>query len=73
VVKLNQKVTVTVTEVDVNRKRIALTMKDKQAAANEPRQAAPKSFNKPLKQNQSSAPLNPFQKSLADLKKKFDN
>src|SRR5829696_2007191 len=72
VVKLNQKVTVTVTEVDVNRKRIALTMKDKQPVMNEPKAAGPKEFNKPLKQNKPSAPLNTFQKSLMDLKKKFD-
>lgn len=73
VVKLNQKVTVTVTEVDVARKRIALTMKDKQAAGEEQRTGSAKSFNKSLKQNKPAAPLNSFQKSLMDLKKKFDN
>jgi uncharacterized protein len=71
VVKLNQKVTVTVTEVDVARKRIALTMKDKQAVSNEPRTVGSKTFNKPLKQAKPAAPLNSFQKSLMDLKKKF--
>ncbi|HEV7331124.1 MAG TPA: Tex family protein [Flavisolibacter sp.] len=71
VVKLNQRVTVTVTEVDVTRKRIALTMKDKQAANNDQRSAGAKTFNKPLKQTKPAAPLNSFQKSLMDLKKKF--
>jgi protein Tex len=71
VVKLNQRVTVTVTEVDVPRKRIALTMKDKQAVSNEQRPAGAKTFNKPLKQTKPVAPLNSFQKSLMDLKKKF--
>lgn len=73
VVKLNQKVTVTVTEVDVARKRIALTMKDKQAAGEEPRTGSAKGISKSLKQNKPAAPLNTFQKSLMDLKKKFNN
>ncbi|MBB1287230.1 RNA-binding transcriptional accessory protein [Flavisolibacter sp. BT320] len=71
VVKLNQKVTVTVTEVDVARKRIALTMKGKQPVSHEPRTVGSKTFNKPLKQAKPAAPLNSFQKSLMDLKKKF--
>jgi uncharacterized protein len=69
VVKLNQKVVVTITEVDVTRKRIALTMKDKQANQQQP--VKPKDFTKPLKENNSSLPLNSFQKSLLDIKKKF--
>jgi protein Tex len=40
---------------------------------NEPKTPGSKFFNKPLKQNQPAAPLNTFQKSLMDLKKKFDN
>lgn len=71
VVKLNQKVTVTVTEVDVARKRIALTMKDKNASAGEQRSA--KSFPKNEKPNKPAAPMNSFQKSLMDLKKKFND
>lgn len=73
VVKLNQKVTVTVTEVDVNRKRIALTMKtketrDKAQGAGERKQFAPnKNFNK------KQEPLNPFQSKLMELKKKFND
>ncbi|HEY0041405.1 MAG TPA: helix-hairpin-helix domain-containing protein, partial [Flavisolibacter sp.] len=78
VVKLNQKVTVTVTEVDVARKRIALTMKTEQGT----KPAAPKPSSnikpevrstniqkKPVIKNQD--PLNSFQKSLMDLRKKF--
>jgi uncharacterized protein len=76
VVKLNQKVTVTVTEVDVARKRIALTMKDQQGSS---RKEAPRSkpalhpekrkdISKPIKKE---APLNDFQKNLMELKKKF--
>ena len=73
VVKLQQKVMVTVTEVDVARKRIALSMKEQ--AANMPKPAnnerkinkdgANKSFQK------KSEPLNPFQSKLMELKKKF--
>ena len=70
VVKLNQRVTVAVTEVDVARKRIALTMKTQTASAgSEPRNG--KSFSKPQKQSKPAAPLNSFQQSLMDLKKKF--
>jgi uncharacterized protein len=69
-VKLNQKVMVTVTEVDVPRKRIALTMKDEkvpvqQKAANSGKPSVQK--NPPKKQE----PLNPFQSKLMELKKKF--
>jgi uncharacterized protein len=73
VVKLNQRVTVTVTEVDVARKRIALTMKDKNASSGEQRGGSARSFDKSLKQNKPAAPLNSFQKSLMDLKKKFND
>jgi uncharacterized protein len=73
VVKLNQRVTVTVTEVDVPRKRIALTMKEKQGASGEQRAGNAKGFNTNLKQAKPAAPLNSFQQSLMDLKKKFSN
>jgi uncharacterized protein len=76
VVKLNQKVTVTVTEVDVARKRIALTMKTEGSAKPDATSTATKSAaggarveRKPLIKKQE--PLNSFQKSLLDLKKKF--
>jgi uncharacterized protein len=74
VVKLQQKVMVTVTEVDVARKRIALTMKtasgERQVASGERRQnTASSSANKNSKQKEP--PLNPFQAKLAELKKKL--
>lgn len=65
VVKLQQKVTVTVTEVDVARKRIALTMKDATQNVSEKR---PLIKREPQKQTTSS---NPFQDKLMELKKKF--
>lgn len=74
VVKLNQKVTVTVTEVDVNRKRIALTMKDQQKASGERRVA--NGGGKPSGgkgQPKKQEPLNPFQAKLMELKKKFND
>ncbi len=72
VVKLQQKVMVTITEVDVNRKRIALTMKtasgERQVASGER-----KLNNKPVNKNirQQEQPLNVFQAKLAELKKKL--
>lgn len=69
-VKLTQKVMVTVLEVDPARKRISLSMKDNadQASSRGGRQenrAGNKGGNKP------TAPVNPFQAKLAELKKKF--
>ncbi|HTL08141.1 MAG TPA: S1 RNA-binding domain-containing protein, partial [Chitinophagaceae bacterium] len=73
VVKLQQKVMVTVTEVDVARKRIALSMKSAAGADRaEPRQerkSSPAGNGKNAKQKE--APLNPFQAKLAELKKKM--
>lgn len=74
VVKLQQKVMVTVTEVDVARKRIALTMKTgngERPVASGERRANPgaSAGNKNIKQKE--APLNPFQAKLAELKKKL--
>jgi uncharacterized protein len=74
VVKLNQKVTVTVTEVDVPRKRIALTMKTENGSRvtekNQQRtEVGQRSERKPVLKKVE--PLNSFQKSLSDLKKKF--
>jgi uncharacterized protein len=71
VVKLQQKVIVTVTEVDMARKRIALSMKDQAIA-----QAAPGRNKKEIQnQNKPSGkkPILPdsFQDKLAELKKKF--
>lgn len=72
VVKLQQKVQVTITEVDVARKRIALTMKTgngERAARNEDRSKGPQP-NKNAKKKEEV--LNPFQAKLAELKKKFN-
>src|SRR5690606_26500686 len=65
VVKVHQKVEVTVTEVDVNRKRISLSMKNE----NEPKQA-----RHPQKQNgkfRKKPEENDMQAKLAALKSKF--
>jgi len=69
VVKLNQKVTVMVTEVDVARKRIALTMKGSgnQRPEVKSQKREKKNFNK------KQEPLNSFQSKLMDLKKKFND
>ncbi|ULQ56751.1 RNA-binding transcriptional accessory protein [Flavihumibacter rivuli] len=69
VVKLQQRVTVTVTEVDVARKRIGLSMKDHS-------KAAPKASSKPNDKGKKPAPAaanNPFQSKLMELKKKFND
>lgn len=84
VVKLQQKVTVTVTEVDVARKRIGLSMKDQSKGGNEKRggQGERKGSggnagggNKPGQKPQpkKQEPLNPFQAKLMELKKKFND
>jgi uncharacterized protein len=71
VVKLNQKVQVTVTEVDVSRKRIALTMK---TAVNVERNKERKENNLPKKSiSKKPEALNSFQSKLMDLKKKFSD
>lgn len=70
VVKLNQKVTVTVTEVDVTRKRIALTMKNNEVSQ------TPTAIKKPVPNKnpgRKQEPLNSFQSKLMDLKKKFND
>jgi uncharacterized protein len=64
VVKLSQKVLVTVTEVDVARKRIALTMKTSTPAKNDLQKPKPVSVKKPVAEIS-------FQDSLAQLKNKF--
>lgn len=71
VVKLNQKVKVTITEVDVARKRIALSMKDGSSPAR------PASNNRPAHKPGNTAPkkpepLNAFQSKLMELRKKFE-
>ncbi len=78
VVKLNMKVTVTVTEVDVARKRISLSMKDSSKAGNKSsgggeRRAGTGGGVPQKSQPKKAEPLNPFQAKLAELKKKFND
>jgi uncharacterized protein len=81
VVKLQQKVMVTVSEVDVPRKRISLTMKDqaKGGGGGEKRSGSGGGDRKPNSggggkaQPKKQEPLNPFQAKLAELKKKFND
>lgn len=71
-VKLNQKVMVTVLEVDAARKRIALSMKDgggEKPANTGQRQDA--GNRKPQPANKKPEALNPFQAKLMELKKNF--
>lgn len=78
VVKLQQRVMVTVTDVDVQRKRIALTMKDQVAQSTQSKK--PGNFNQGMKKDPAipakkiqlkTEPANAFQAKLAELKKKF--
>lgn len=68
-VKLDQKVIVTVLEVDASRKRISLSMKEggerTEVRGKKSEGRPPKSFNK------KPEPLNPFQAKLMELKKNF--
>ncbi len=73
VVKLQQKVMVTITEVDVSRKRIALSMKG-QVPARERETSRPQPTRKDNKREPvKEAPQNDFQAKLMELKKKFKN
>jgi uncharacterized protein len=74
VVKLQQKVTVTVTDVDVTRKRISLTMKDQRSGNAERRGTERKPAGAAGKaQPKKQEPLNAFQAKLMELKKKFND
>lgn len=70
VVKLNQKVMVTVTEVDVARKRIALTMKGEGGSMKSDVRS-----QKPEKKDFGKKPgaVDPFQSKLAELRRKFND
>lgn len=71
VVKLNQKVIVTVLEVDAARKRISLCMKDENRQSHGHKPSFDKSNN--VRPNASKPqPKNSFQSSLDALRKKFD-
>ena len=67
-VKLGQKVMATVLEVDIARKRIALSLKDGGTVSREEGKTERKIAVKPGKPSPS---LNPFQAKLAELKKNF--
>ncbi|MGZ5254875.1 MAG: helix-hairpin-helix domain-containing protein, partial [Flavitalea sp.] len=76
VLKLQQKVMVTVTEIDVSRKRISLSMKDQQGSQQKSSAPGNRTGDRPKIQTGSkSAPKpvadNPFAAKLAELKKKF--
>lgn len=68
VVKLQQKVTVTVTEVDVTRKRIGLSMKEHGKKPEGKRDQGPARRDAGPKK---AEPANAFQSKLMELKKKF--
>jgi uncharacterized protein len=75
VVKLQQMVMVTITEVDVTRKRIALSMKDNQkSTVKNPQPNSQQDPPSPNKKNivKKDESLNPFQAKLMELKKKFN-
>ena len=77
VVKLQQKVVVTVTEVDISRKRISLTMKGQGPKEQKQRNIKVGSGNSgtksqaPRVQTKKVEPENAFQAKLMELKKKF--
>ena len=87
VVKLQQKVRVTVTEVDVTRKRIALSMKEEGKAQGTRHKAQEEGARDKRQDTRDKAqgtrgskplikkvePQNAFQAKLAELKKKFDS
>ena len=71
VVKVSQQVMVTVTEVDAQRKRIALSMKDNAAGTTTSNTSKPSSNNNNNKNKKQEAPANDFASQLAALKDKF--
>ena len=68
-VKLGQKVMVTVLEVDISRKRIALSLKDSETERPGDRKTESRKGNKPF--TKKSEPINAFQAKLMELKKNF--
>ena len=70
VVKLGQKVMVTVVEVDIPRKRIALSLKIAEPAKTESAKRDIK-IQKPAVQKKQEPPANAFQAKLMELKKSF--
>jgi protein Tex len=72
VVKLQQKVMVTITEVDVARKRIALSMKDEKRKEENRQQATKQQGGKQIPSKKPEA-NNPFHNKLAELRKRFND
>ena len=77
-VKLNQKVMVTVLEVDVSRKRIALSMKEAGETITRKDSFGETKSNRPDARNakptiKRTQALNPFQAKLMELKKNFND
>jgi uncharacterized protein len=72
VVKLQQKVMVTVTEVDVARKRIALSMKEERREEGNRQQAKRQQGEKSVVSKKPEV-NNPFHSKLAELRKKFND
>jgi uncharacterized protein len=70
VVKLGQKVMVTVVEVDIPRKRIALSLKIAEPARTKSAKRDMK-IQKPAVQTKQEPPANAFQAKLMELKKNF--
>lgn len=75
-VKLGQKVMATVLEVDIARKRIALSLKEGESGRPEVRSqksdtVQKNKFSSPKGGGREGAPLNPFQAKLIELKKNF--
>jgi len=68
VVKLGQKVMVTIVEVDIPRKRIQLSLKENGTPRQE---AVKKAFKNELPVEEKKTPNNPFQAKLMELKKNF--
>jgi uncharacterized protein len=71
VLKVAQRVEVTVTDVDINRKRIALSMKDNEAKPAERRNEERKSFSNKPAANKRAEPETDIAIKLAALKDKF--
>lgn len=71
VVKVQQQVTVTVTEIDVQRKRIALTMKGIASAGAAPVSKPDAKNNSIAKKGKPAPAANDFSSQLAALKEKF--
>ncbi|MFL5789218.1 MAG: Tex family protein, partial [Flavisolibacter sp.] len=74
IVKLNQKVMVTISQVDITRKRIALTMIDHSQRKDYNQFISNKEIiKKEISKEPKNTPINDFQNKLSELKKKFND